>query len=318
MLSIRAFEPDRDLEGLVWLENGLHSSSLTTDELQIRDLARESDLAFMRLVALWDWQIVGAIEATQKPWPWQDRAEVRVGVLPDHRGLGIGRALVAALETQLGEAGGQMMLAYTGEFDFGYNHFLWRVGFLEAFRGYPQYLPLQTVRLEQISVDWGRIAAAGVEFRTLSQVRFEWDCAQKLYDLYVQLEADVPRVDEVIAPKSFEDFCTDIFDSPSSLPDGVTLAVQVRSWGMEYVGCNILYRDDSGLVLHNGLTGVRRDLRGLGLAAALKYNGIEFAAKAGYAGITSFNARDNHAILNLNAKFGFERGAATLEWRKSW
>lgn len=317
MLSIRAFEPDRDLEGLVWLENGVCGANTSVDELRSRDASRGADLAFVRLVALWDWQIVGAIEAAQKPFPWLARAEVRVGVRPDHRGRGIARALVAALEEHLRGSGGQMMLAYTGEFDFGYNHFLWRVGFSEIFRGYPQYLALLGVDLEQIRVDWARIAAAGLEFRTLSEVRFEWDCAQKLFELYVQLEADVPRVDEVIAPKSFEEFCADIFDSPSSLPDGVMLAVRVRDWGMEYVGCNILYRDNAGAVLHNGLTGVKRDLRGLGLAAALKYKGVEFAIRAGYAGITTFNASDNHAILALNAKFGFERQAATLEWRKA-
>lgn len=317
MLSIRAFEGEADLEGLVWLENALHGSQVSIDELRFRLQTRASDLAWVRLLALWDWRIVGAIDATQKPYPWMDRAEVTVSVRPDHRRLGIGRALVSALEAHLHGLGGQLMLAYTGEFDVDYNHFLWRMGFVEIFRGYPQYLPLRSVNLEQIRVDWGRIAAAGVEFRTLSEVRFEWDCAAKLYDLYVLLEADVPRVDQVIAPKSFEEFCADIFDSPSSLPDGVMLAVRVRDWGMEYVGCNILYRDDAGQVLHNGLTGVKRDLRGLGLALALKYKGIEYAIQAGYAGITTFNASANHAILALNQKFGFERHAATLEWRKA-
>ena len=316
MLSIRAFEGEADYEGLVWLENALRGSHVTVDGLRLRDETRAADLAWVRLVALWDWQIVGAIEATQKPYPWLDRAEVSVGVRPDHRGLGIGRAMMDALWAHLRESGGQVMLAYTGEFDFGYNHFLWRTEFVEVFRGYPQYLALDGINLGQIRVDWERIAEAGLMFRTLSEVRFEWDCARKLYDLYVLLEADVPRVDQVIATKTFEDFCTDIFDSPSSLPDGVMLAVRQRDWGMEYVGCNILYRDDAGLVLHNGLTGVRREDRGLGLAMALKYKGIEYARNAGYAGITTFNASDNHAILALNQKFGFERQAATLEWRR--
>jgi mycothiol synthase len=316
VLSIRAFHGQADLEGLVWLENGVLGSNLTVDELARRDATRAADLAWLRLVARLDWQIVGAIEATQKPSPWLTRAEVRVGVRPDHRGRGIGRALVLSLESHLREAGAGMMLAYTGEFDFGYNHFLWRVGFSEVFRGYPQYLPLQGVNLERISVDWGRIAEAGVEFRTLAEVRFEWDCAAKLYALYTELEADVPQADAAVAPKSFEAFCADIFDSPSSLPDGVMLAVRLREWGMEYIGCNVLYRDDAGQVLHNGLTGVRREWRGLGLALALKYKGIEFARNAGFVGITTFNASENSAILTLNQKFGFERGGATLEWRK--
>ncbi len=301
----------------MWLVNGIHGGSVSVEELWATDAARAPGLAWGRLVALWDWQIVGAIEAQQKAYPFETRSEVRLGVRPDHRGLRIGRALVDALEVSLRAAGGETMLVYTGELEADYNHFLWRLGFRESFRGYPQWLALTNLDLSRFSVNWERIWAAGLEFRSLSEVRFEWDCAQKLYDLYVTLENDVPRVDEWFVPKSFEAFCDDMFDSPSSLPDGVTLAVRVHEWGMEYVGCNILYLDSSGRVLHNGLTGVRREARGLGLAQALKLKGIEFAQRGGFEGITSFNASTNEAILNLNQKLGFQPGPANLEWRKS-
>jgi mycothiol synthase len=316
MLTIRGFDFDNDYEGLAWLENGLFGTRVSADELRARDATRDSSAPWGRLVALWDWQIVGAIEAQQKPEPHWDRNEIRVGVRPDHRGLGIGRALVTALESGLRDAGARMMLAYTNELEHGYNHFLWRAGFTQTMRGYPQWLSLQSFDLNRFHVDWDAIRDAGLEFRTLSEVRFEWDCAQKLYDLYCIVENDVPRVDDFYVPKSFEAFCADIFDAPSSLPDGVTLAVRVHDWGMEYVGCNILYLDSGARVLHNGLTGVRREARGLGLALALKLKGIEFAQRNGFEGITSYNASTNTAILNLNAKIGFERQPATIEWRK--
>ncbi|NJK44138.1 MAG: GNAT family N-acetyltransferase [Pleurocapsa sp. SU_196_0] len=316
MLSIRGFDFTNDYEALMWLENGIHGGNVSVEELRERDASRVPGLAWGRLVAVWDWQIVGAIEAQQKPDPFQGRSEVRVGVRPDHRGLGIGTALVTALETALRDAGGDTMLAFTDELEMGYNHFLWRVGFAESARGYPQWLALPGYDLERFSVNWDAIREAGLEFRSLSEVRFEWDCAQKLYDLYCTVERDVPRVDDWYIPKPFDEFCADIFDSPSSLPDGVMLAVRVHDWGMEYVGCNILYLDSGGRVLHNGLTGVRREARGLGLALALKLKGIEFARNNGFDGIKSYNASTNDAILKLNTKLGFQRQSAILEWRK--
>jgi mycothiol synthase len=317
VLSIRGFDFERDYEGLAWLENGIFGSQVSADELRARDASKDPSLPWGRLVALWDWQIVGVVEVQQKPEPFSERNEIRLGVRLDHRGLGIGRALVAALEAGAREVGSRLLLAYTGEQEAGYNHFLWRCGFVETMRGYPQWLPLQGFDLNRFSVDWDAIRAAGLEFRTLSEVRFEWDCAQKLYDLYCAVENDVPRsADDPYVPKPFDAFCADIFDASSSLPDGVTLAVRLHDWGMEYVGCNILYLDSSARVLHNGLTGVRREARGLGLALALKLKGIEFALQNGFEGITTYNASTNTAILNLNAKIGFQRQAATLEWRK--
>jgi mycothiol synthase len=317
VLSIRGFDFERDYEGLMWLENGVFGSSVSVEELQSRDAARTPGLAWGRLVALWDWQIVGAAEAQQKAEPWLMRSEIRVGVRPDHRGLGIGSGLLHALETGLRDAGGEGLVAYSGELEGEYNGFLWHVGFREAARGYSQFLALPGYDLERFSVNWDAIRAAGVEFRSLSEVRFEWDCAQKLYALYGDLERDVPRVDEWFAPKPFDEFCADIFDSDSSLPDGVMIAVRVHEWGMEYVGFNMLYRDASGNVLHNGLTGVRREARGLGLALALKLKGIEFARNHGFTGITTYNDSTNGAILHLNQKLGFQRQPATLEWRKN-
>jgi GNAT superfamily N-acetyltransferase len=317
VLTVRAFDPQSDYGGLAWLERGLNSSDVSEDVLRERDAARDPTLAFARLVALWDWEVIGAAEATQRPEPYPTHAEVRLGVRQDFRGRGIARALLTGLRDRVRDAGGEVLLAYTDEREHDRNAFWSRMGFTESFRGYQQYLSLERVDLESITVDWKRILEADIDFRTLADLRHEWGCAQKLYALYCEVEDDVPRVDALYAPKSFETFCTEVFDAPSSLPEGTWIAVRTHDWGTEYLGCNFLYRDDGGRVLHNGLTGVRREARGLGLALALKYKGIEFARNAGFEGITTFNASTNAAILKLNARLGFERQGTTVEWRAS-
>jgi ribosomal protein S18 acetylase RimI-like enzyme len=312
MLTIREFQPS-DYEGLAWLENALYGGQVSAQDLEQRDFERQSDLGFVRLVALYGWgELIGYIEATQRPAPWFSRGEVRLAVREDFRRRGIGGALLGVLESELKSRGSDMAMLYTGEFDSSINYFLWHRGYHESFRGYSQWLELEKVNPNDFFVDWQRLNADDVHLRSLAQLRHEWDCAQKFYELYLTLENDAPRADPEYAPVGFEEFCHNNFDSPSALPGGVTIAVQQG----RYVGLNILYLDSSGQVLHNGLTGVRSEFRGLGLALALKLEGIRFGQQHGFRGITSFNASNNTAILRLNQKLGFEPSPATIEWRK--
>jgi GNAT superfamily N-acetyltransferase len=312
MLTIREFQHG-DYEGLAWLENALTGGQTNAFELEQRDTTRDPNLGFVRFIAAWGWgETIGMIEATQRPAPWYSRGEVRIGVREDFRRRGIGGVLLGVLESVLRERGSDLIMLYTNELDASINYFLWHRGYSESFRGFSQWLPLERVNPDEHVVDWQRLNQADVHLRSLSALRHEWDCAQKFYDLYLNLENDAPRADADYIPLSFEEFCQNNFDSPSALPDGVTIAVQHG----QYIGLNILYLDSSGSVLHNGLTGVRREFRGLGLALALKLEGIRYGKQHGFSGITSYNASTNTAILRLNEKLGFIRSPATLEWRK--
>ena len=315
MLTIREFDQqDWDYELLAWLENALFGGQVNAEDLRSRDHHRDSSLGFVRLVALDATQaMVGVIEATQRPAPWFSRGEVRLAVHQDFRRRGIGGALLGTLETVLRERGGDTVMLYTSETDLGINQFLLHHGYSESFRGYQQWLGLDGFDPNRFEVNWDRLNQAGVHLRSLAQLRDQWDTAQKFYDLYITLEQDAPRADEHFIAQSFEEFSANNYDSSASFPEGVTFAVKDD----ELIGLNILYRDSSGTVVHNGLTGVSRQYRGLGLALALKLEGIRIAMAWGFEGITSYNASTNSAILRLNEKLGFQRSPATLEWRKN-
>lgn len=315
MLTIREFEfQDWDYERLAWLENALFGSQTNPEELQTRDHHRDSGLGFVRLIALdASHNMIGVIEATQRPAPWFSRGEVRLAVRQDMRRRGIGGVLLGELETLLRDRGGDTVMLYTSESDAGINQFLGHHGYFESFRGYQQWLPLHGFDPEQFDPNWNRLLEHGIHLRSLAQLRDGWDTAQKFYDLYITLERDAPRADAYFVATSFEEFSANQYDSPSSFPEGVTFALKDN----ELIGLNILARDSNGNVLHNGLTGVRREFRGLGLALALKLEGIRVALAQGSEGITSYNASSNTAILRLNEKLGFERSPATLEWRKN-
>ena len=314
MLTIREFDyQDWDYDRLAWFENALFETSINVQDLRTRDQHRDSSLGFVRLVALDATStMIGVIEATQRPAPWFSRGEVRLAVHQDFRRRGIGGALLGTLETFLRERGGDAVMLYTSQTDEGLNQFLLHHGYSESFRGYQQWLGLDRFDPNRFEVNWDRLNQAGVHLRSMAQLRDQWDTAQKFYDLYTTLERDAPRADEHFVAQSFEEFCTNNYDSPASFPEGVTFALKDD----ELIGLNILYRDSNAPVVHNGLTGVRREYRGLGLALALKLEGIRCALVWGFEGITSYNASTNSAILRLNEKLGFQRSPATLEWRK--
>jgi mycothiol synthase len=315
VLTIREFEyQDWDYERLAWFENALFGGQTNPEELQTRDQYRDSSLGFVRLVALdASHNMVGVIEATQRPAPWFSRGEVRLAVRQDVRRRGIGGVLLGELETFLRERDGDTVMLYTSENDTGINQFLLHHGYSESFRGYQQWLSLHGFDPNRFDPNWEKLNHASIHLRSLTQLRDGWDTAKQFYDLYITLERDAPRADEHFIAQSFEEFSANQYDSPSSFPEGVTFAVKED----ELIGLNILYRDSHSSVVHNGLTGVRREFRGLGLALALKLEGIRVALAHGSEGITSYNASTNTAILRLNEKLGFERSPATLEWRKN-
>jgi mycothiol synthase len=307
VLTIREFIIG-DEDGLAWLENALLGSQITAQDMLARGVP--DGVGFVRLVALWHWEIIAAAQAIQQNAPRASRSEIKLGVRSDHRHRGIGSALLGALESFLRERGGEAMLCYASEED-NIGAFLEHRGFSETFRGYSQWLPLEGFDVVQFSSHsgWQR---EGIQLQSLESLRHDPDTPQKLYDLYVQLEQDAPRADADYAQLSFEQFYFNNFEQASSVPEAVTIAVH----GDRLIGLNTLYLDSSGDILHNGLTGVLPEYRGLGLALALKLEGIRVAQQHGMRGITSFNASSNAPILRLNEKLGFERAPATLEWRK--
>jgi GNAT superfamily N-acetyltransferase len=70
--------------------------------------------------------------------------------------------------------------------------------------------------------------------------------------------------------------------------------------------------------LYQGLTGVRREYRGKGVAMALKLKTIEYAQRHGYAVIKTWNESNNVGMLAINEKLGFVRQPAWVTFAKEF
>ncbi|WP_407571113.1 GNAT family N-acetyltransferase [Deinococcus altitudinis] len=190
-------------------------------------------------------------------------------------------------------------------------------GWREHERTWLSRLDLTTFRPEPFSGRLARSRMAGVEVRTPRELG--WDGSEsfqrRVYDLTVQLLADVPTTDPIL-PWPFELWRKRVLDHPDFTPDGPLIAVQQGEW----VGLTELYlprREVPGL-LHQGLTGVRRGWRGQGVAWALKLTAAARARAQGWEAVSTGNHTVNREMLGINAEMGFVRGPARVVLVREW
>jgi RimJ/RimL family protein N-acetyltransferase len=158
-----------------------------------------------------------------------------------------------------------------------------------------------------------RPAAEGITITTLAAERQrDPEALEKLHELHNTCEQDVPAVDPVTAIP-FELFLAQSVDAPNALEDAHFIARD----GDDYVGVSNLFRslEDPG-VLYQGLTGVRREYRGRGLAMALKLQTVRYAREHGYREIRTWNDTRNRPMLRINEAMGFQKQPVWIEFEK--
>ena len=190
-------------------------------------------------------------------------------------------------------------------------------GWREHERTWLSHLDLTTFQPEAFGDRWARSRAAGVQVRNLTELG--WDGSEAIqrrqYELTVQLLADVPTTDPVI-PWPFELWRERVLGHPDFTPDGPLIAVA----GGEWVGLTELYlprREVPGM-LHQGLTGVRREWRGKGVAWALKLTAAARVKAQGWKTVRTGNHTVNREMLGINAAMGFVRGRARVVLIREW
>ena len=100
--------------------------------------------------------------------------------------------------------------------------------------------------------------------------------------------------------------------NPWSIPEAYFIA---RVDGA-YAGVSGLHRPQVGDWLNQGMTGVRREFRGRGIATALKLRTVEYARDHGVREIRTWNEINNQRMLAINTRFGFVRQPAWITLQK--
>ncbi len=192
--------------------------------------------------------------------------------------------------------------------------FLLRREFVEVQRTWESRLDVAAFDFDRFAGAEERAEKQGITITTLAAERArDPEALRRAYELHVTCMRDVPSVDP-ITDTSHEAFVSRMVETPSSLPDGYFLAVA----GGEYVGESNLFAslDDAG-VLYQGLTGLRREHRGRGIALALKLRTIRYAREHGRREIRTWNDIRNQPMLRINEALGFAKQPTWITFEKT-
>ena len=164
-----------------------------------------------------------------------------------------------------------------------------------------------------------QVAESGIDILQLSELQEEdpnW--ARKLYDLKIEIQADVPSHDPV-TPEPFEQFMKGM-SGPNFLTDGWFIAIDRKEAPNDaigpYIGLSSLGTSQGESDrLYTWLTGVRRAYRRRGIALAAKLHAIHYAQRRGITMIKTDN-EENNPMYQINLRSGFEPSPAWVDYEK--
>lgn len=298
--TVRDFRPS-DARAVAELRRAAVPFLLSTPQGVAWEVATAPAAQRLRLfVAERDGRVVGAVRAVvvhDAAVPGQAAATPQVH--PDHRGRGVGRALLTAAEEHLAAVGATRLHGWAVD-GTGGSAFAERHGYRRTRQARFLRLDLAGAVLPQLPSD----LPPGV--RLHSGTDFEAD-PRRLFEADTEASADVPG-DVTIDAMAYEDWLRHTWEHPHHDPDLTSVATvdgEIASFALAFTDGRTRYSSD--------MTGTRRAFRGRGLARLAKTASLHRARDAGYTEAFTGNDADNAPMLALNQAFGYRPCAA--EWR---
>lgn len=262
-----------------------------------------------RIVAEEDGRMVGAVELYHKPSRFHpDRYGFDVWVVPDRRGRGHGGALHDAAVAILRERSALAATAGVKESMTDSVEFTKKRGWVEIKRDWESRLVPAGFDFDRFAGAAERAASQGIRISTYAdELARDPGAPHKAYELTDLLRRDVPSMDEP-TDVTFEEWRKDWLDAPSFLPDAFYVAIDREG---RWLGMSNLQKSiEDPSFIWQGLTGVRREVRGKGIATALKLETVRYAQRLGVDHIKTWNDQRNQPMLAINVAMGFARQPA--------
>lgn len=234
--------------------------------------------------------------------------QVDLQVQPDWQGRGVGKALYAAVLTQLAPMQPQALVTQTGHDEPRSIRFLTDRGFVESWRRVNSQLDATTFNFTPYTGLVERLQAQGITLQTYADLAADPDRLVKLYELDWALWQSIPY-GQSVTKRPLAQFVAEV-EHPNFLPDACFIALA----GATFIGYSNLSMGDEGF--NTEMTGVLPAYRGRGVATLLKLAGIRYAQAQGKPRLDTQNDAVNTAMVALNQKLGFVQTGATLRFVK--
>jgi mycothiol synthase len=235
---------------------------------------------------------------------------LELNVQPKFQARGFGAQLYTFLESELQRHEPASAFCKLYEIHPFALQFVQARGFIEVTRLHHQRLKLAGFDFDAEPVKQ-KLSVHGYSISSFAELQSDPNWEQKLYELYIKTDTDVPRI-RAFEAFGFEEFKTQILENPRLLKAATFVAIKNGDW----VGLSLHRARPDKTQLHTGMTGVLREHRGQNLALALKLAGIQYAIDHSFTELHSNNASTNIAMLAVNKKLGFERSPAQIQLEK--
>ena len=312
-MNIRTFTP-ADYQAIIDIHNGLHivwpERPRTPQAWAEVDQHRNSKSKHQRWVAVENGQVIGFASYDQDPWSYPPQSfYVNVEVSPMYQRRGIGTALYDQVMEgmQTFDPPALRADAFTN-LPQGFS-FLQKRGFYEAFRETPVQLDVNAFDPSPYAVLESKLKAEGIIIKTLRELASDPDRDLKVYNLYWEVNEDVPHEGDASEKPDFDEWLAWGLNDPSILHDAYFIAVR----GDEYIGLRELGKYPDSDMLLGGLLGVRREYRNRGIGLAMQLRGIYYAKENHYPALKTCTAVQNHPMQALFNKLGYVRDP---EWQQ--
>lgn len=312
-MNIRTFTPD-DYQAIIDIHNSLHivwpERPRTPQAWAEVDQHRSSKCKHQRWVAVENGRVIGFASYDQCPWSYPPQSfYVNVEVFPAHQHNGIGTALYEQVMVglQMFNPPALRADAFTN-LPQGFS-FLQKRGFYEAFRETPVQLDVNAFDPSPYAGLEPKLKAEGIVIKTLRELESDPDRDRKVYDLYWEVNDDVPHEGDSSENPAFDEWLAWGLNDPSILHDAYFIAVR----GDEYIGLRELGKYPDSDMLLGSLLGVRREYRNRGVGLAMQLRGISYAQKNGFPVLKTCTAVQNHPMQALFNKLGYVRDP---EWQQ--
>jgi mycothiol synthase len=269
----------------------------------------------LRLVAEDSGRVVGYGQVNHQRWafvPTKYRADITV--LPDARRRGHGTSLYDELAAAVSERGGRVLAAAAKVSMADGVQFLAKRGYREVKRDWESRLFVNGFDFKRFGTADDRVTKQGIRIVTLAdEAKRDPDAIRKAFELNEDCRMDVPSVDPPTR-HTYEEFRRDDIDAPNALLDAFFIAIDKDG---QYLGVSNMFRSlDDPTFLWQGITGVRREARGKGIAMALKLRTVEYAIDKGIEHIKTWNDVHNKPMLSINEAMGFAKQPAWISYEK--
>ena len=189
-----------------------------------------------------------------------------------------------------------------------------RIGYREVRRQNYSELDLVAHRddlLRGVSLERKRMKARGVTMLTLGEDE-DPDRLVKLYEMMVAAEQDIPST-VPIPRQTFEEWMHFTFDDPGVRRDRFWIARE----GDAIVGLSYLQFPPVRGLPWTAFTATSKEVRGRGIARALKYESMAQALELGYKCVRTANDGANAPILHINKEMGYRVVNPVIELHRS-